>query len=76
MCEDVCFEVSMYGNHLLKPVGGSHHDIEGAKEEDKVKEGVAVDGSLSLIIHHILAWTRLLLIVFFWKAVQLGQGHI
>lgn len=55
MYEDLRIEVSMYGNHLLKPVGDGHHDIQGAKEEDKVKEGVTVDGSLSLVIHHILA---------------------
>lgn len=54
--------------HLLEPVGDGHHDVEGSQEEDKMEVGVAVDGSLSLIIHHVLASTGLLLIIVIYKA--------
>lgn len=41
--------------HLLEPVGDGHHDVEGSQEEDKMEVSVAVDRSLFLIIHHVLA---------------------
>lgn len=47
---------------LLEPVGDGHHDIEGPQEEDKVEIGVAVDGCLPLVIHHVLARAGLLLV--------------
>lgn len=40
---------------IMKPVGDCHHDIEGSQEEDKVEVAVAIDGSLSLVVHHVLA---------------------
>lgn len=40
---------------IMEPVGDGHHDVEGSQEEDKMEVGVAVDGSLSLIIHYVLA---------------------
>lgn len=49
--------------YLLEPVGDGHHDVEGSQEEDKMEVGIAVDGPLSLIVHHILAWPGLLLII-------------
>ncbi len=41
--------------HLLKPVGDGHHDVEGSQKEDKMEVSVAVDGTLLLIVHHVLA---------------------
>lgn len=54
---------SAAAGYLLEPVGDGHHDVEGSQEEDKMEVGVAVDGPLSLIVHHILAWPGLLLII-------------
>lgn len=47
----------------MEPVGDGHHDVQGSQEEDEMEVGVAVDGPLSLIIDHVLAWTGLLLII-------------
>lgn len=66
---------------LLEPVGDGHHDVEGSKEEDKMEVGIAVDGSLSLIICHVLASTGLLLIIIIYKAhikwckEDMGERH-
>lgn len=49
--------------NLLKPIGDGHHDVEGAQEEDKMEVGVAVDGSLFLVVDHVLASAGLLFIV-------------
>lgn len=49
--------------HSLEPVGDRHHDIERSQEEDKMEVGVAVDGPLPLVVHHILARAGLLLII-------------
>lgn len=53
--------------HLLEPVGDRHHYVEGSQEEDKMEVWVAVDGSLPLVIQHVLAWTGLLLIIVILK---------
>lgn len=53
--------------YLLKPVGYSHHDVEGAEKENKMEIAVAVDCAVSLIILHILPSSSLLIIIVLWK---------
>lgn len=50
------------GNYSLEPICDRHHDIERAKEEDKMEVGIAVDGALFLIINYILSSSSLLLL--------------
>lgn len=61
---DIC-EFLVGGNDLLEPVCDRHHDVERAKEEDKMEVGIAVDSAFFLIIKDILSpCSPLLLIVF------------
>lgn len=46
----------------MEPVGDGHHDVQGSQEEDRMEVGVAVDGSFSLIIRHVLASTSVVLL--------------
>lgn len=59
--------------HLLEPVGDRHHYIERSQEEDKMEVRVAVDGTLPLVIQHILAWANLLLIIVILKKEKLQK---
>lgn len=59
--------------HLLEPVGDRHHYIERSQEEDKMEVRVAVDGTLPLVIQHILAWASLLLIIVILKKEKLQK---